>query len=193
MGLGIFLERTQILSGIQFTRHFVELAVVARETKRFVSSNVNVLLTRQTCGQSSSLSAGSKHREIIFPSKFAICFQYQNVEETDALFEYLHMENRCAMSNSDFSCGRNTFFFGSRHCTVILFSQVCKKCTDLDLGLIYILILGTYNKFARKNDFLSFGVCFPQSCLSAGRRFAASRSCLRNYRRIVSFLRQKFG
>jgi len=46
---GVFLERTQILSGIQFTRHFIEFVVV--ETKQFVSSNVNVILTRQTCGQ----------------------------------------------------------------------------------------------------------------------------------------------
>jgi len=43
----VFLERTQILSGIQFTTHFIELFVV--ETKRFVGSFVNVILTRQTC------------------------------------------------------------------------------------------------------------------------------------------------
>jgi len=33
----------------KFTRHFIEF--VAVETKRFVSSNVNVILTWQTCGQ----------------------------------------------------------------------------------------------------------------------------------------------
>ena len=39
---------------------------------------------------------------------------------------------------------------------------------------------------------LAFGVCVPQLCSSAGRKFAASRSCLQYYRRIVSFPRQKF-
>jgi len=57
-------------------------------------------------------------------------------------------------------------------------------CTDLDLSLLYILILGTYSKFARKKNFLALGVCFPQKCSSAGRMFAASRSRLQYYRRI---------
>ena len=40
-------------------------------------------------------------------------------------------------------------------------SKVQKLCTDIDLSLLYILILGTYSKFARKNNFLALGVCFP--------------------------------
>ena len=47
-----------ILSGIQFTTHFIEIFVVY--TKRFVGSFVNVILTRQTCGQRSSRAAESK-------------------------------------------------------------------------------------------------------------------------------------
>jgi len=39
----ILLERTRILSGIQFTRHYIEFVVV--ETKYLVGSNVNVILT----------------------------------------------------------------------------------------------------------------------------------------------------
>jgi len=31
-------------------------------------------------------------------------------------------------------------------------------CTDLDFSLLYILILGIYSKFARKNSFLALGV-----------------------------------
>jgi len=79
----VFLKRTQILSGFQFTRHFIELVVV--ETTRCVSSNVNVILTQQTCGQRSSMSAKSKHRalEICFPIESAICCKYQNIENTD--------------------------------------------------------------------------------------------------------------
>jgi len=41
----VFLERTRILSGIQFTRHFIQFIVAG--TKKFVGSNVNVILTRQ--------------------------------------------------------------------------------------------------------------------------------------------------
>ena len=69
--------------------------------------------------------------------------------------------------------------------------QVLKLCADPDLGLLYILILGTYSKFARKNNFLALSVCSPQPCSSAARRFAASRSRLQNYWRIVSFPQQK--
>ena len=42
----VFLERAQILNGIQFTTHFIEFFVV--ETKQFVGSFVNLILTRQT-------------------------------------------------------------------------------------------------------------------------------------------------
>jgi len=71
--------------------------------------------------------------------------------------------------------------------------QTPKLCTDLDLSLFYILIMGTYHKFARKNNFLALGVCHPQpsGCSSAGCRFATSRSRLQNYRRIVSFPQKK--
>jgi len=54
----VFLKRTQILSGIQFTTHVIEIFVV--ETKRFVSSTLNVILMRQTCCQRSSRAAESK-------------------------------------------------------------------------------------------------------------------------------------
>ena len=58
----VFLERTRILSEIQFARYFIEFFVV--ETTRFVSSNVNMILTRHICGQRSSVSAGSKCRTL---------------------------------------------------------------------------------------------------------------------------------
>ena len=48
----VFLERTRILSGIQFTTHFIEFIVV--ETKRFVCSTVNVIMRpalEQGCGK----------------------------------------------------------------------------------------------------------------------------------------------
>jgi len=55
-------ERTWILSGIQFTTHFIDFFVV--ETKRFVVSFVNVILTRQTCGQRSNRPAESNCRAL---------------------------------------------------------------------------------------------------------------------------------
>jgi len=49
----VFLRRTQILSRFQFSRHFIEFFV---DSKNFLfSSNSNVILTLQTCGQRSSM------------------------------------------------------------------------------------------------------------------------------------------
>ena len=69
-----FFERTQILSGIQFTTHFIEIFVV--ETKRFVGSFVNVILTRQTCGQRSSRAAESKRRALGNYFSERICYMF---------------------------------------------------------------------------------------------------------------------
>ena len=71
---GVFLERTWILSGIQFTTYFIEIFVV--KTKRFVGSFVHVILTRQTCSQRSSRAAESKRRALgnWFPER--ICYTF---------------------------------------------------------------------------------------------------------------------
>ena len=55
------------------------------EMKWFVCSTVNVILTRQTCGQRSSRAAESKRRalDIYFSSEFAVCSNCHNVEETE--------------------------------------------------------------------------------------------------------------
>jgi len=50
---------------------------------------------------------------------------------------------------------------GFCHCAFVLQAQVPKLCTDLDLSLLYILILGIYSKFARKINFLALGVYCP--------------------------------
>jgi len=93
--------------------------------------------------------------------------------------------------NPIFPASKHFFFSRSHHCVAVLQTQVPKLCTDLDLSLLYILIWGTYSKFARKNNFPALGVCFPQPCSSAGRMFAVSRSRLQYYRRIVSFPQKK--
>ena len=52
----------------------------------------------------------------------------------------------------------------------VLQAQVPQLCTALDPSLLYILMLGIYSKFARKNNFLSLGVAFRNSAraLAAG-------------------------
>ena len=51
---------------------------------------------------------------------------------------------------------------GFCHCAAVLQAQVPKVCTDLDLSHLYILILGTYSKFAWKFYFLALCVTVPQ-------------------------------
>ena len=78
--------------------------------------------------------------------------------------------------NFQFFCGRITFcfrfryyifFLGFRHYAADLFAQVPQKCTTLDLGLLYILVFGTYNNFERKTNFLALGIYLVQPCSSA--------------------------
>jgi len=70
----VFLERMRILSGIQFTTHFIEIFVV--ETQRFVGSFVNVILTRQTCGQRSSRAAEIKRWALGNYFSKSICYMF---------------------------------------------------------------------------------------------------------------------
>jgi len=68
------LNLRQILSGIQFTTYFIEFFDM--ETKRFVGSFVNVILTRQTCGQRSNGAAESKRRAIGNYFSERICYMF---------------------------------------------------------------------------------------------------------------------
>jgi len=70
----VSLERTWILSGIQFTTHFIEIFVV--ETKGFVGSFVHVILTRQICGQRSSRAAESKRPALGNYFSERICYMF---------------------------------------------------------------------------------------------------------------------
>jgi len=70
----VFLERTRILSGIQFATHFIEIFVV--KTKRFVGSFVHVILTWQACGQRSSRAAESKRRALENYFSEQICYMF---------------------------------------------------------------------------------------------------------------------
>jgi len=182
----VFLERTRILSGIQLTTHFIDFFVV--QTKLFVGSFLKVILKRQTCGQRSSRAAESKRWALgkYFSERICLGFLMSKCrgDWDPVLCTFWLLANREALRIAKFRFFLRAihFFLGSRHCAALLCSQVHKKCTDLDLILLYILISGTYSKFARKNNFLVLSVCFPQPCSSAGRRFDASRSRLQNYR-----------
>jgi len=150
VGLGmfwIFLERTWILSGIQFTTYFIESWVV--ETKRFVVSFVHVMLARQTCGQYSGRAAESKRRALgnYFSERLYYMFLILKFRGNQDLglctTSGLAFEEPQRNDKFRFFLRRNTFFSGSRHCVAVLQTQVPKLCTDLDLSLLYILILGT--------------------------------------------------
>ena len=58
----VFLERARILGEIQFTAHFIGFFVV--ETKRFVSSFVDVVLMRQACGRRSGGTAEGERQAL---------------------------------------------------------------------------------------------------------------------------------
>jgi len=87
------------------------------ETKRFVSSFVNLTLTRQTCNQRSSRAAESKRRVLGNYFSQQICYMFliskcrRDWGPGLAQLRYLRKEHCCAMLNSDFFCRRNTFFF----------------------------------------------------------------------------------
>ena len=187
----VFLKRTRTLSGIQFTRHFIDFIVV--KTKQNVGSDVNVIMTRQTCGQRSSRAAWSKRRapENYFSERIYHMFLISKCrgEWNLGLCTFWELAKREPLCSGDF--WKKTCFARGKiriwHWAAVLFSQVPTKYTDLNLSHLYILIRGTYGKFARKNVFLAFGVCFPQPCSSVGRRFAESRSLLHHYWRIVLF------
>jgi len=51
----------------------------------------------------------------------------------------------------------------SEHCAAAFFVQGAKNYTDVKLGLLHRLILGTYISFVRKNGFLSPSVYCPDS------------------------------
>ena len=72
--VGYFLDRKWILSGIQFTWHFIKFVVVGE--KESASDNPNVILTRQTFGQLSCMSAGSKCQALAFDFSVQICCMF---------------------------------------------------------------------------------------------------------------------
>jgi len=106
---------------------------VVLETKWFVSSNAKVILTRHTCGQRSSMSAWIKLQALEKYCDQRVCHTFQILKcrfHSDlGLRNFWVLAYREPLRNSKlrFFCSWNTFFFGSRHCTAVLCTQVPKS------------------------------------------------------------------
>jgi len=71
---GFCSKRTCVFSGIQSTTHFIEFVVA--ETKQIVSSNSNVILTRQTCGQCLGMAVWGKCGALACYFSVRICYMF---------------------------------------------------------------------------------------------------------------------
>jgi len=66
------------------------------------------------------------------------------------------------MTKSDFSCVETCFFFAFCYRANVRKKQEPEKGRNQNLSLLYILVLGTYSKFARKINFLQLRVRRPR-------------------------------
>jgi len=147
-------ERTCVSTEIQFIKHFIESVLV--ETNQLFGRNSHVILMQQTCGHRSSRVVGSKSRALAFDFPVRIWYVFLILkcrEESDLgmCMRSVHAK-RMLLCSADFQriLQPNTFYLGSRHCTVAFSLQVPNSCTDLDLTLLYISILRTHAKFVRQ-------------------------------------------
>jgi len=175
------------------------------ETKRFVGSTVNVILTRQTCGQRSSKAAESKHRALGNYFSGRICYMFliskcrgdwdlglcttsglafgepQRSGDFRGKKVFRRRKNRnlslrCGFPNASLEVvhrprSRSPLHFDIRNiwCERCLLITESPKPPGHYRYLIWVLgyipytrlAVGTYSKFARKNNFLSLGVFFP--------------------------------
>ena len=140
VGLGI--SRTNVYSQWNpVYKAFIECIFV--ETSQSISSNPNVILTRQR----SIITAGSKRRAQVCNLCIRICYlcsRYQNVEESLILFcaqlRFLQKECGYTVATSDCKTWMAAKFVRSRHCVAAIFLQLPKLQTDLDQTLLYLLI-----------------------------------------------------
>jgi len=171
--------------------HFIEFVCV--KTNDVVRSNSNMIFTRQTCGQRSSRVAGSKRRALAFYVSVRIrCMFLISIcrgESDVCLCMTSVLAKTMRPRSADF--GFENVFGGRIRWKLALRSRILfastESFTDLDSTFLYISISRTYTIFVLTNKMLALGVCLPQPCSSAGRKFAASRSRVDYYRPICSF------
>jgi len=187
-------EHKQILSGIQFKRHFIEFFFV--ETNQLVGSNANMILARQTCSQCSRRAVESKHQ----PLFVRICYIFLiSKYKGKSIWGYTEHRDRskqchCAVATSDLNtCLTAATLVRSRHRQTAFFWQVPKLCANLAWTLLYVLMWVTHSKLVWNDKRLALGLCFSQPCFSdgQGRMFAAPRSRLNYYEPIGSYAHKR--
>jgi len=193
--LGIFETNVRIQWNPVY-KVFHRIRCCGNET--IVSSNSNVILTRQTCSQRSGMAAVRNRRAIAFYFPVRICYMFPMMKCRGKSELGLCMTSviakRMPLLSADFRriLRLNTLKNRKSALRSRFSLEVPKSCTDLDPTLLYISKLGRYSKFVRKDKMLALGVCLPQPCPSAGRRFAASRSRLNRYYQFFRFYNNKF-
>jgi len=112
------------------------------KSKRFVGSSVNVILTRQTCGQRSSRAAESRRRALgnYFPERICNMFLISKCRGdrdlglcTTSEFAFGEPQrNGKIHSPRSFSSVETRFFFlGSRHCAAVLQTRITRVVNSL--------------------------------------------------------------
>jgi len=76
VGLGISRKNANSLWNPVYNTQGISLNSLLWKQNNFFSSNVNVILTLQTCGQRSSMSVGSKRRALAFHVCAQLCHMF---------------------------------------------------------------------------------------------------------------------
>jgi len=181
----------QILSGIQFTRHSIEFKLWKRKNSIVLIHTWSWRSKHAASAQTCLREANAERWNFFFSvQNCSICSWYLYVRGESDLGPCTTsvLAKRIMLCGGDFWF-KNVFGYKIRRNSPrrsgILFA--CTEIvTDLDPTL-YTLILKRYGELAHQNKML--GV--PQTYSSAGRMFAASRSRLHYYRRIVLFPQQR--
>jgi len=143
-------RRTCVVSGIQFTRHFIKFVVV--ETKEIISSNSNVILKQQKRGKRLGTAVASKRCALAIYFSVHFCWMFLLSTCRGKLDLGLCRSSvsvikcSCVVPTSDFSTCLAARFVGSRYYAAVFSLTVPNSCTDLDQTFLYVYICGTYSK-----------------------------------------------
>jgi len=155
-------------------------------------------MTQQTCGQRSSRAAESKRRALGNHFSEWICYMFLMSKcrgDWDlGLRTFGVLAKRELLRNAKFWFflrAKHIFFRKSPLRNGSLFASKKIVHRPRSQSPLHFDIRNIYQLHSEKSR--AFGVCFLQPCSSAGRRFAASWSRFKYYRRIVSFPQPKIG
>ena len=166
-----FVEKILRIQWNPVTRHFIEFVV--EETKQTVSSNSNVILTRQTCGQ--RMVVASKRRALAFCFSVRIwymIFVSKCREESDlGLCMSSGLAKRMPLRSAAFrQILRPNTFKNRRSCTLVCLCLcmcmcvcvcVCERereSVSLSLSLFRLLVLSASLAFSFLLSFLMFSL-----------------------------------